>query len=180
MRSALLLPSILICFSGSPAAGGEIYRWVDEQGNVRFSDVPPPSGTGSQWEPSDGRIRVVPEAAPGAASGRHTPPLPGSATAGPERRGTEEQIGGHTRDQWRRRHLAARSKVGHLEKRLQDLEEGPQVVHRASRHKGVWYDGENTAAERVRLEREIAVAKAELQKIEDEARRAGVPPGWLR
>ncbi len=37
MRLALIIPM------ASPMAAGQIYRWVDDQGNVHFSDQPPSS-----------------------------------------------------------------------------------------------------------------------------------------
>lgn len=41
-RRACLL--IVLSLSGAPALA-EIYRWVDEQGQIRYSQTPPPVGT---------------------------------------------------------------------------------------------------------------------------------------
>ncbi|MFO1430119.1 MAG: DUF4124 domain-containing protein [Candidatus Competibacteraceae bacterium] len=41
---ALLLP---VC-SVSAYAGGAVYKWVDEQGNVQYRDTPPPAGASYQ------------------------------------------------------------------------------------------------------------------------------------
>lgn len=46
MRTAI--PLLLTCLLASPFAGAEIYKWVDENGRMHFSDSPP--GEGRQAE----------------------------------------------------------------------------------------------------------------------------------
>jgi hypothetical protein len=51
----------------SPVANAEIYRWVDEQGNVNFGDCPPADCASkpvqSAWEPSEEAVREAQERA---------------------------------------------------------------------------------------------------------------------
>ncbi len=54
---------ILLLLLTPPGAGAELYRWVDAQGKVHYSDSPPPGGGKS--------VRTVP--APAAAAGTATP-----------------------------------------------------------------------------------------------------------
>ena len=70
-----------------------------------------------------------------------------------------------TEDYWRGR-------LAPIDTRLKSMEERLQSPQFTSNPVG--------APDRQRLERQIAQARAERQTILDEARRKGVPPGWLR
>ena len=70
-----------------------------------------------------------------------------------------------TEDYWR-------SRLAPIDTRLKSMEERLQSPQFTSNPVG--------APDRQRLERQIAQARAERQTILDEARRKGVPPGWLR
>ena len=75
---------------------------------------------------------------------------------------------------WQNRVRAAKDKIAQLEQRLssEDWGEGQRV--------GVDPRGQVNLAERQNAEQQLAAARAELQAIRAEARRAGVPPGWVR
>lgn len=38
----ILLLLVCLMFAGLPVANAEVYKWVDEDGNVHFTDTPPP------------------------------------------------------------------------------------------------------------------------------------------
>ncbi len=40
MKTFLLL--VCLMFAGLPLANAEVYKWVDEDGNIHFTDTPPP------------------------------------------------------------------------------------------------------------------------------------------
>lgn len=40
MKTFLLL--VCLVFAGLPLANAEVYKWVDEDGNIHFTDTPPP------------------------------------------------------------------------------------------------------------------------------------------
>ena len=45
-RSRSLLPCLLLALAAAPLDATEVYRWVDADGVVHFSDRAPPSGVG--------------------------------------------------------------------------------------------------------------------------------------
>ena len=70
-----------------------------------------------------------------------------------------------TEDYWRGRLAPIDTRIKSLEERLQS----PQFTSNPA-----------GAPARERLERQLAQARADRQTVLDEARRKGVPPGWLR
>ena len=63
-------------------------------------------------------------------------------------------------------------RVSGIDKRIQELETRLQSPEMTSNYRG--------GMDRQRVERDLAQARADRQAIEDEARRKGVPPGWVR
>ncbi|HSF19182.1 MAG TPA: hypothetical protein VLK65_26885 [Vicinamibacteria bacterium] len=93
----------------------------------------------------------------------------------PEREGeAAAQDETQTREYWQNRLNAAREKVASLEKRLSEESWGEGQRY------GVDPRGQNNLAQRQEAEQQLAAARAEVQAIQSEARRAGVPPGWVR
>ena len=88
----------------------------------------------------------------------------------------EEETEDETRTQeyWQGRVSGAKEKISRLEAQLNsnDWGEGQRV--------GVDPLGQNNLARRQQTEQELTAARAELEAIRAEARRAGVPPGWVR
>lgn len=79
-----------------------------------------------------------------------------------------------TREYWQDRVNAAKEKIARLESEIasNDWGQGQRV--------GVDPRGQNNLARRQQKEQELQAARAELEAIRVEARRAGVPPGWVR
>ncbi len=79
----------------------------------------------------------------------------------------EEEIADErqTEDYWRGRLAPIDTRIKSMEERLQS----PQFTSNPF-----------GAPDRERLERQLAEARAQRQAVVDEARRKGVPPGWLR
>ena len=79
-----------------------------------------------------------------------------------------------TPEYWQSRVAGAKEKIATLETGLtsEDWGEGQRV--------GVDPLGQNNLARRQQTERELRAARSELEAIRAEARRAGVPPGWVR
>jgi hypothetical protein len=65
-----------------------------------------------------------------------------------------------------------RERVSGVNKKIQDLEARLQSPELTSDRRG--------ASRREAVERDLAQARSEKQAIADEARRKGVPPGWIR
>ena len=78
------------------------------------------------------------------------------------------------KEYWVARVKAAKEKIKRLEERLanEDWGEGQRF--------GVDPRGLNNLTSRQKTEQELAAARAELEAIRAEARRAGAPPGWTR
>jgi hypothetical protein len=105
-----------------------------------------------------------------------------SSAAAPEGEGgsgeteneTENADDTKTPEYWQNRVKATKDKIAKLEQDLQseDWGEGQRM--------NVDPRGQNNLATRQKAEQDLAAAKAELEAIRAEARRAGVPPGWVR
>ncbi len=79
-----------------------------------------------------------------------------------------------TPEYWQNRMKASKEKIAKAEQALKtdDWGEGQRV--------GVDPNGANNLGTRQKAEQQLAAARAELEAIRAEARRAGVPPGWVR
>jgi hypothetical protein len=99
-----------------------------------------------------------------------------SAEGESDTEGGDEEAEDETRTQeyWQNRVNGAKEKISRLETQLNsnDWGEGQRV--------GVNPLGQNNLAGRQQTEQELQAARAELEAIRAEARRAGVPPGWVR
>jgi hypothetical protein len=86
----------------------------------------------------------------------------------------EEQDETKTQEYWQNRVKASKDKIAKLEQQLQsdDWGQGQRV--------GVDPRGQNNLGQRQQVEQQLAAARQELEAIRVEARRAGVPPGWVR
>jgi hypothetical protein len=79
-----------------------------------------------------------------------------------------------TREYWQGRVGGAKEKIAKLETELNDGDWGQgQAV-------GVDPRGQNNLARRQQNEQQLQAARAELEAIRAEARKAGAPPGWVR
>lgn len=164
------------------SAAAEVYRYVDAEGRVHF--------TGDlERVPPDQR-----EAAEAGATAR--PPVNRSEAATPDAGAPEterpfsldpaarEEPGGRDEASWRAEHERLRSRVEMLESQLEMLEAqgadhppGPRREN-VSRRNFDRYQGRYEAWQRTRSQ--LDGARSALERFEERARRAGVPPGWLR
>ncbi|GMR21830.1 MAG: hypothetical protein BMS9Abin37_0147 [Acidobacteriota bacterium] len=79
-----------------------------------------------------------------------------------------------TREYWQNRIGGAKKKIAKLESELNDGDWGEGQAF------GVDPWGPNNLATRQQSEQKLQAARAELEAIRAEARRAGAPPGWVR
>lgn len=101
----------------------------------------------------------------------------GSASGGEADEGAgaeEQQDETQTQEYWQNRVKGTKEKIARLEEQLasEDWGEGQRA--------NVDPRGFNNLERRQQAEQELAAARAELGAIQEEARRAGVPPGWVR
>jgi hypothetical protein len=90
--------------------------------------------------------------------------------------GEEEPDETQTREYWQTRVQETKQKIQELEGRLQ----GDELQWGGGMRTDVNPVGQKNLSERQEVERQLAEARAELRGIQAEARRAGVPPGWVR
>jgi hypothetical protein len=118
------------------------------------------------------------------SAGRSTP-LPSSAAASAEggesaenaaEDGEDEPDETKTREYWQNRVSASKKKIADLEERLQR----PENDWGGGMRTDVNPVGQRNLSQRQGIESQLAAARAELATIQDEARRAGVPAGWVR
>lgn len=79
-----------------------------------------------------------------------------------------------TREYWQGRVGGAKEKIANLEAELNDEDWGQGLRF------GVDPRGQNNLARREQAEQQLQAARAELEAIRAEARKAGAPPGWVR
>jgi uncharacterized protein DUF4124 len=185
MRLGLLI-AVLILASTLPAraqtggsAGGDeekksyIYQWTDSKGVVHITDgldkVPAP------YRPHARRLEAAPEE--GAA-----PDRPGQqGISSPAGNGDEQQ-----KAMWKRRMSEAKQRLTAAEQRYRKIDQ------RRTYLLGQWgtpayappearIEAERLAQEMQKVQKEIDDARNQVEvAIPEEARKAGVPPGWLR
>ncbi len=99
----------------------------------------------------------------------------GGGTAGAEgQEGDAAQDETKTQAYWQNRVKGSKEKIAKLEQQLQseDWGQGQRV--------GVDPRGANNLGSRQQAEQQLSAARSELAAIQAEARKAGVPPGWVR
>jgi hypothetical protein len=126
-----------------------------------------------------------PPAAPGAAA--LPPPVAYPAGAKPEDEKAEDKKDEKDEAWWRNRITAAREQLRRDEMFIAALQSqinglSTDFVNRDDpfQRAKIGEDRQKALAEQDRLTKDIADVKKQIADIEEEARRAGVPPGWLR
>jgi hypothetical protein len=110
--------------------------------------------------------------------------LPGTPVEGEDEAVNEAEAGEEepevdetkTREYWQKRVEGVNQKIKKLEEDLNS----PDMSWGDGLRQDVNPIGQRNLSRRGELEQQLAQARAELQAIQDEARRAGVPPGWVR
>lgn len=106
--------------------------------------------------------------------------------AAPAARGEDsERIGGHDEGWWRERHEELVAELEHLEALVEECEESeaPSAYDGVAGYTTRGRDGRLRWVQIKRCDEERAArtaARGDLERFEERARRAGVPPGWLR
>jgi hypothetical protein len=182
MRPVATALALGLLLAGSGAARAQdMYRWLDAEGRVHFGSEPPADARSlAPWSPDGDRLKVDPKAA-GAAPARRPEAavVPAAApTAAPE---AEEKLGGRSETQWRAQARLLEKRIRDLEGELDALDETTQAYGGWGTHRdGRRIDRVPIRERRPELEKALDGAQSELDALEEEARRLGVPPGWLR
>lgn len=101
----------------------------------------------------------------------------GEGAVGEEAEGEEaEQDETRTREYWQKRVEGVNKKIKDLEEKLNS----PEMTWNEGLRMDVNPLGQRNLSQREETEKQLAQARAELQAIQEEARRAGVPSSWVR
>ena len=195
MPRLLALASVLVILFSAAGAWSELYRWTDESGERHV--------TNESWRiPEQYREAALADvkAREGGGSLNHgdeshnaSPSAPARASHPASAADTPGVIGGKSEDGWRSQSLAMQRKIEDAEAALETATEeeedeagdvyfAPGAGRKARRPMRAAalsgdYEEDPTVEQ---LEAEVERAKSEFEAFEDRARRAGVPPGWLR
>ncbi len=155
-----------------------LYQWTDGKGVVHITDdlnkIP------GKYRSNARRL----ETAPGTAEAPATPGGTGISTAPGESQ--EEEREADLKEEWQQRMKRAKARLADAERRYHALEEkrnnllgswgGPASGHLAGRE-----EADRIDQEMKQVQKEIDAGRNEVENVIPEAaRKAGVPPGWLR
>ncbi|MBN2496086.1 MAG: DUF4124 domain-containing protein [Deltaproteobacteria bacterium] len=193
MRWAVLLPTLLALSSLLDlSARAQAYRWTDSDGVVHFTDNPYelPEPMRSKTLRELERIREeekkrrqetgepVQPPQPKREQIADSPPSRPRLPPGPEVKKLRPQ----DKQRWKNRMRKARDAVSNLERRCAELEGGLLQARRQQLLFGRPAQAAiDSQAELDKCRQQLAAAKKHLEEeLPEKARRAGIPPGWLR
>ncbi len=175
----------------SPAVA-EIYKWTDANGVVHFtsnaSEVPADQREGARKAGSAGKgsfqqMETVPRPREGAASSKPAtqPSHFGGSAARRDSADTpkEPRFGGRTEAQWRAQAAKYRNAIARLEANVEKCS-GDQFRWSRGAGRRAYKEEQREAQACQTQKNELDMNRRWLSKLEENARRAGAPPGWLR
>ncbi len=167
----------LVCstFSGASLVAADvnspIYRWKGRDGAIHYTDdlgqVPPAQRGAAEKEAlagtpgTQGTFSIISDGPPGITT-------------------SVDQSEDVRRNEWQQKIAGVKNRIELLKKDLRAAEDRRQIAK--SKFYSVSSSLELTAVENdiERIERDLSLAREELNAIPDAARRAGIPPGWVR
>jgi hypothetical protein len=178
MGRFFLLLAVLAALALGASAAGEVYRWTDADGKVHYtSDLERvPEAQRDAARKSVGRAKggavMRVETRPPAPPAEPAPPpeAPSAPPPGPSYGGRDEAT-------WRAEGSRLRAAVAALEAEAEACSAGE---FRWSAGGGGRSEDEASADACGRVRSELDMHRRWLDAFEDDAHRAGVPPGWLR
>jgi hypothetical protein len=141
-----------------------------------------PEGAQKGTAPATGTApSQAPAVSPGHATGHEGAAKPAEAPAGAEAAGKNDEASwrkriSDARENLRRNEVFAEALQTRINSQSTDFVNRDDPYQRAK----IGEDRDKTLAELGRVKAEIAAGKKLIEDIEEEARKAGVPPGWLR
>jgi hypothetical protein len=190
-RLAGVLTSFALIALAAPPALAELYRWKDATGKEHFTSDPsqvpaqhrqPAAAAGQSTGGSLSVIESRPTPPPAPAPSIGGAPKPPAAAAP-----AAEKIGGDSEAGWRARVSKIRDEIAALEARNDECKRNPPgMPGRFDSVKG--YVVNQRQLERAEAKADgcqdassqLGYKRTELERLEERARVAGVPPGWLR
>jgi hypothetical protein len=178
---------LMLCWlCGAPAAA-EIYRWTDSAGRERFSnridDVPAAQREEALRRAASSRSRVsTVESAKPQAGAVPSPATPARLTVPAARDAASgaEKIGGDDEAGWRARASKLRGEIERLEGAAEQCAESAPVRWNRGAGRRAYEEEAREAAGCQRTSGDLQGARIQLDKLVENARKLGVPPGWVR
>jgi len=182
----IALAAVVLCgtigFGSAAAQGnGSLYEWTDDRGVVNVTDdlskVP---------DKYRSRAKKLGSSGPGqAGQGAVSPqaPSPSEAVPGPVERSDEDR-----KAQWQRRMRDAKQQLAAAEDRYRQLSQRKSDMASQWGSAGAALPPQDVLDQMAQIDRDLEKAKSDINDaknmvevtIPDEARKAGIPPGWLR
>ena len=182
-----LFLAALICFTAVVAVRADedkrrfLYQWTDNQGGMHVTDD----------------VQKIPQKYRSRATQMRQPDVSDGSTGGAaqQRRAAEDRDDGSAganeemkKAEWQQRMIDAKLRLQFAETKVGQLEDRKRELQAQWGSAGAALPTQEAMDEMKRVSTELSSAKVEVDKardvvnnvIPDEARRAGIPPGWLR
>ncbi len=181
MKTGLLSIAAVIVFGSAALAqegNGALYKWTDKDGVVHVTDS-------LEKVPKDYRSKAVRIGEEGSGSSE------ASQAQSPAPPAPSDHDGGNDaalKAQWQSRMRDAKRRLQYAEEKFQQLAKQKSDLQAQWGSAGAALPPQSVLDEMKQLDADMANAKTEIDNardmidnvIPDEARRAGIPPGWLR
>jgi len=142
----VLIVGLLLTFAAGASA--QLYRWVDQDGKVRYSDTPPVGVKATTLKPPPGSSAPDPAEADAAAKGAKKGPLtPVEREAEYRKRQADAQKGREKEDQAQRDLEAKRDNCTRAKESLAALESGQRVSRYTAEGERYYLDDAQRAPE---------------------------------
>jgi DNA repair exonuclease SbcCD ATPase subunit len=184
-RALLMVLVVMIMFlasSGNGEAGGYLFQWTDDSGTAHITDS-------LDKVPNQYRSRVQSlrqsDAAGDEGGGQNVQAAPRGETGGD---GGAAEAAADQKEAWQRRVRSAQARLADAENRMRALEQQKQSLSSQWGAAGAALPPQQVLDQLNQIEGDLARTRQEIDGIRneitvtipDEARKAGIPPGWLR
>jgi hypothetical protein len=166
------------------AAGQDrfLYQWTDEKGTVHITDSP--DKVPKQYRSQTQSLRQSGEAAEAGQEQRVQQAAPGAAAS--EHDAAESEA--DQKEAWQRRMRNAKARLDDAQNRVLSIEQQKQAIALQWGSAGAALPPQQVLDQLKQLDSDLAGTQREIADlrneinvvIPDEARKAGIPPGWLR
>ena len=179
--AAVLLFSTISFGIASGEGNGSLYEWTDDRGIVNVTDD-------LSKVPDKYRSKARKLGQSGTGQGGQeviSPQVPSAPEAGP---GPAEQSDEVRKARWQRRMRDAKQRLADAEDRYRNLNQRKADIASQWGSSGAALPPQDALDQMAQIDRDLEKAKSDITDarnmvevtIPDEARRAGIPPGWLR
>ena len=176
----LCMIATLICLSSAEAQSQRLYQWTDDKGVLHVTDSV--QNVPEKYRPQTKQVGQASADESGAGTSSSQGRAGGNSAA--TTAGNEDQ----QKTMWQQRMIDARLKLRMAEEKAQQLEQRKSELQSRWGSAGAALPPQEAIDEMKQVNAELSSVQREVEQarnvvnnvIPDEARRAGIPPGWLR